>query len=85
MIAFILVCSMVCGLMGSYVASQRLRGPLEGFMFGLLLGPLGILIEVLMPHGETRDEPDVLPPSPNVVSTEKWDTDTRNRFPHVRL
>ena len=43
---------------GSYVARVKRRSTDEGFLFGFLLGPIGILIEALLPMGpETVDAP----------------------------
>jgi hypothetical protein len=36
-------------LLAAYVAGHKGRDPLEGVLFGLLMGPLGLLIVALMP------------------------------------
>jgi hypothetical protein len=33
---------LVCGGFGAYVAHQKGRSGLEGFLFGLILGPIGV-------------------------------------------
>ena len=39
-----------CGLLfGQYVADQKGRSALEGFLFGFLLGPLGLIIVACLP------------------------------------
>jgi len=37
------------GIPGVYIASQKGRSMLEGFIFGAFLGPIGWLIEALLP------------------------------------
>jgi hypothetical protein len=44
-----LVIWLVCGGIGSYVAGEKRRSGAEGFWLGFLLGPLGILIEAMLP------------------------------------
>ena len=34
---------------GGYVAIAKNRPPLEGAVFGALLGPIGVLVEVMLP------------------------------------
>lgn len=45
----LLMAGLVFGVMGSYVADTKGRASGEGFIFGFLLGPIGILIVVLLP------------------------------------
>lgn len=40
----------LCGGLGGYVGDAKGRGMGEGFVLGFLLGPLGILIEALLPN-----------------------------------
>src|SRR5262245_53900736 len=42
----------ISGGFGLYVASSKNRSPTEGFLFGFFLGPLGVLVEALLPDGE---------------------------------
>jgi hypothetical protein len=54
---------LICAGLGSYVAVQKGRGGFEGFFFGLLLGPLGVLIAALMPASPVRPaSASVIPP-----------------------
>jgi hypothetical protein len=39
-----------CALIGRSVAYRKRRHPAEGFLLGLVLGPLGVLIEGALPH-----------------------------------
>ena len=39
---------------GEYVAKQKGRPPFEGLVFGLLFGPLGPIIEGVLPDLERR-------------------------------
>jgi hypothetical protein len=36
---------------GGWVATQKRRGVGEGMVLGLLFGPLGVLVEALLPQG----------------------------------
>ncbi|AGA28609.1 hypothetical protein [Singulisphaera acidiphila] len=45
------------GGFGSWVASQKGRQPVEGMMLGAVFGPLGVLIEALLPQGPGRNRP----------------------------
>lgn len=75
-----------CAGFGAYVAKERRRSLVEGAIFGGLLGPLGVLIEVLMPAGVVPDEGSQEDDSHRpLISVERWDTDTRNHFPRVKL
>jgi hypothetical protein len=39
----------VMGIVGRYIAAEKGRPSTEGLLFGLLLGPFGVLIEALLP------------------------------------
>ena len=43
---------MVCGGFGAYASDERDRSGLEGFMFGLFLGPMGVIAAGCMPAQE---------------------------------
>jgi hypothetical protein len=43
--------------LGYYVADQKGRSPAEGLLLGLLFGPLGCLIEALLPAQERDARP----------------------------
>jgi len=55
--------SVVWTLLGAstatYVATRKVRSPVEGFVLGLLLGPLGTLIVANLPQGASWHEPGV--------------------------
>jgi hypothetical protein len=55
----VVVGAIVCGLLGSWVASQKRRGGGEGCLLGFLFGPFGVLIEAILP---TIVEPPPLRP-----------------------
>ncbi len=44
-------------LLGFYVAYQKGRSQMEGFIFGLLFGPLGLLIVACLPTGDNPGRP----------------------------
>jgi hypothetical protein len=58
LIPTVLVGLPLCGMLGLWVAERKLREPIEGFFLGLLLGPLGVLIEAALPDQglRARDE-----------------------------
>jgi hypothetical protein len=49
---------LLCGCLGAWIACQRGRSGLEGFIVGFLLGPLGLIIEMFLPQVVI---PDTLP------------------------
>jgi hypothetical protein len=60
-----LVVEIVMGSFGAWVAIQKRREPSEGFVLGLLFGPLGVLVEAMLPVGERQ----TVQPSPAVTSS----------------
>ena len=56
LVAALVVLVMLAGL-GGWVAIQRNRAPTEGLILGLLYGPLGVIVEALLPVGERQPEP----------------------------
>ena len=51
-IAFVVGCWLLAGLLGAWVATQRRRSAGEGFLLGVLFGPLGVIVECLLPMPE---------------------------------
>lgn len=51
----------VCGALGAYVAAQKGREPVEGLVFGVLLGPLGVIVAGLMPTRDAQSPPPHAP------------------------
>jgi len=45
----------IFGLFGAYVAAQKNRAGMGGLILGFLFGPLGVLIEALLPTKEPRE------------------------------
>lgn len=41
----------IFGFVGAYIAQEKGRGQSEGALLGVLLGPIGLVIAVLMPTG----------------------------------
>ncbi|MGO9465580.1 MAG: hypothetical protein ACLQVF_15660 [Isosphaeraceae bacterium] len=70
-------------LLGWYVAYQKGRSPWEGFIFGILLGPFGLLIVACLPigdlprpgpmaaHRELGREPGAPEPSPALTDKQR--------------
>lgn len=46
---YLVLFAVVCAFIGRWVAYQCGRRQKEGFWLGLLLGPFGVLIELLLP------------------------------------
>lgn len=42
------------GWLGGWVARQKRRPPHEGAWLGLLFGPLGVIVEALLPSAEVK-------------------------------
>ncbi len=53
---------LACGAFGYYVARAKGRPGSEGVLFGLLLGPLGLLLVVLLPAGAGASPRSSIPP-----------------------
>jgi len=53
---------LMMGALASWIASQKGRSGVEGFVLGVLFGPLGVIVEAVLPS------PISLPPAPRVHS-----------------
>ena len=52
--------ALICGGFGDYVSNQKGRSGWEGFLFGLLLGPIGVVAAACLPNvrePQKLDEP----------------------------
>ena len=49
---------LLCVCCGIYVATQKGRSETEGFIFGLLLGPVGVLVVACLPVGLKPSDED---------------------------
>lgn len=79
MIVFLIlvVMAVIFGILGSWIAKQRGRDNTEGFVVSALFGPLGVIVECLLPAGQptvplkqtakqtSRIQPPPLPPTPD--------------------
>jgi hypothetical protein len=63
---------LVFAVFGAWVAAQKDRGQGEGFVLGFLFGPLGVLIEALLPAGKPAE-----PPSPKPAGPSRWEKPLR--------
>jgi hypothetical protein len=70
MAAYWLAVSVFCG----YFAAQRGRSPVEGFLAGVIFGPLGIAVEWLLPrqYSEERVDPRETEESAREDRTREW-------------
>jgi hypothetical protein len=57
-----------CSVLGAWVGIQKDRSPLEGATLGFLFGPLGVLIELLLPTGRYAPERKRDPYQPTILS-----------------
>jgi|GEM_PF-5121152 len=48
------VLAVMMAMLGAWIAAQKRRDTSEGVILGLLFGPLGVLIEALLPNGATQ-------------------------------
>jgi hypothetical protein len=57
---FLLITAPIFGILGGWIAKQKNRDPGEGFVLGCLFGPLGAIIEALLPSmpGEGQKPPE---------------------------
>jgi hypothetical protein len=54
LLVFVAVIAVAFSLLGAWVASQKRRDPFEGFILGFVFGPLGVLIEAMLPSAHRR-------------------------------
>lgn len=47
----------LCAIAGMLLAPHRRQTPVQGFLLGLLLGPLGLLIILVFPPRKKKSEP----------------------------
>jgi hypothetical protein len=59
---------LIHAMLGGWVASQKGRNGLEGFVLGFFFGPLGVLVESNLPELEDDDE-DVPASQPSTPAT----------------
>src|SRR5437588_52348 len=52
----------IFGCLGAWIANQKHRDGGEGFILGLLFGPIGCLIEAILPNGAAPPPPVVETP-----------------------
>ena len=60
--ALIIGIPVICAALGVYVASVKGRPPVEGVIFGGLLGPLGVIVVAMLPTLDVVGSADRLPP-----------------------
>jgi hypothetical protein len=53
----VMIGSGVCGALGLWLADRKLRSSAEGLLLGVLLGPLGVLIEAALPDLREYPQP----------------------------
>jgi drug/metabolite transporter (DMT)-like permease len=59
---WVIIALVVSALTGYYISAEKGRGGFEGFLLGLLFGPIGLLLAVLMPEPPKRVQP-IFPPA----------------------
>jgi hypothetical protein len=52
LVVILVVIGLVFGFAGAFISGAKKRSQFEGFLFGAMFGPLGLLIAVLMPQGD---------------------------------
>lgn len=77
-----LLTALVFGFLGMWVADQKSRPSSEGFLLGLLFGPLGVLIEAVLPNGVPQAKVAVIPEDPLVRQARliAWRADQDDRM-----
>jgi hypothetical protein len=69
MLLLVLLWAVFAGF-GSWVARQKNRSPVEGATLGFLFGPIGVIVEAVLPQGQDkpktrRDDLDDAEPAPD--------------------
>jgi hypothetical protein len=54
-LALLFLLWLLCGCVGGSIARHRGRSGLEGFLLGILLGPMGLVIALLLPRVVARN------------------------------
>jgi hypothetical protein len=72
----------ICGLIGTYVAVERNRSPIEGSVLGFLLGPIGVLVVALMPIGAPKPAEQV--DDDDVIDEQIWDVSEVYQMPKIK-
>lgn len=65
---------LICGLLGALIGSGKKMGSLGGFLLGLLLGPIGLIIVAISTKGTTLDKIEARPAEAG------WHDDPLGRF-----
>ena len=55
------LCLAICGFAGGYVATQKRREVIEGILFGLFLGPFGVIAAACLPDSPESTAPQQEP------------------------
>lgn len=85
LVAVFLGC-IACSLIGTYVAVEKHRSPGEGLIFGLVLGPIGVLLEAMMPTGVQRaTTAEGEPGEKELIDPRMWNEHVNSRAPKIRL
>jgi hypothetical protein len=62
----LLICAVISGAIGFYIASKKNRSEIEGLLFGLFLGPVGWIVEGLLPTESAKQR---MPRGPTGTTT----------------
>jgi hypothetical protein len=65
----------VTGAVGAYVSDEKGRNGMEGFFFGVLFGPLGVIAAACMPTIPGKLKAADLPPKPSPLYQSREDYD----------
>jgi len=66
----IVVVALAFAALGAWIASQKNRDGGEGFILGLLFGPIGVIVEAVLPT-LSQPAPQPLEPAPQLTEEEK--------------
>jgi hypothetical protein len=74
---------MLTAALGAYASVAKGRPPIEGAIFGFLLGPIGVIVasampEIRRPSLESADDED------GPVDVDAWDVSEQYRMPVIR-
>jgi hypothetical protein len=80
--------TLISSALGQYVAWCKGRNLLEGFAFGLFLGPIGVLVEAMLPTvviPQFRSLPDEDDEDDFPINSARWDIGQAYWMPKVKL
>jgi|GEM_PF-3970401 hypothetical protein len=82
MLWYLLFGCIICSGFGGHVAAVKGRPVIEGMIFGLFLGPFGVVAIAGLPGRETMPHPVVHEEEDDRIDVDQWDFSRTMTGPH---